>query len=65
VRDAFGHLKVIGYTSGAAPLLEKAGITDQADEGVVSLAVLQSVSTFINVARRQRVWEREPAIRAL
>jgi catalase len=65
VRDAFGHLKVIGYTSGAAPLLEKAGISDSSDEGVVSLAVLQSVGTFINVARRQRVWAREPAIRAL
>jgi len=65
VRDAFGHLKVIGYTSGAALLLEKAGITDQADEGVVSLAVLQSVSTFVNAAKRHRVWPREPSIRAL
>src|SRR5690606_19250027 len=36
VRDAFAHLKVIGYTSGAAPLLGKAGITDPSDEGVVS-----------------------------
>ncbi|HTV23651.1 MAG TPA: catalase, partial [Polyangiaceae bacterium] len=65
LRDAFGHLKVIGYTSGAAPLLDKAGIADQSDEGVVSLAVLQSVSTFISAAKRQRVWVREPAIRAL
>jgi catalase len=65
VRDAFGHLKVIGYTSGAAPLLERAGITDQSDEGIVSLAVLQSVSTFIDIAKRQRIWAREPTIRAL
>jgi catalase len=65
VRDAFGHLKAIGYTSGAAPLLDKAGVAEQADEGVVSLAVLQSVGTFITVAKRQRVWAREPSIRVL
>jgi catalase len=65
VRDAFGHLKVIGYTSGAAPLLEAARIPDQVDEGVVSLAVLQSVTTFIEAAKQQRVWAREPAIRLL
>jgi len=46
-------------------LLEKAGITDQSDEGVVSLAVLQSVSTFVGAAKRQRVWAREPSIRVL
>jgi catalase len=65
VRDAFGHLKVIGYTSGAAPLLAKAGIADPSDEGVVSLAVLQSVTTFVGAAKRQRVWAREPSIRVL
>jgi catalase len=65
VRDAFGHLKVIGYTSGAAPLLDEAGIAEQSDEGVVSLAVLQSVTTFVTVAKRHRVWAREPSIRAL
>ena len=65
VRDAFGHLKVIGYTSGAAPLLAKASIADSSDDGVVSLAVLQSVNTFISAAKRQRVWAREPAIHSL
>jgi catalase len=62
VRDAFGHLKVIGYTSGAAPLLEAARIADQADEGVISLAVLQSVTTFVDTAKNQRIWAREPSI---
>jgi catalase len=65
VRDAFGHLKVIGYTSGAALLLEKAGIGVPAEEGVVSLAVLQSVDTFLACAKKQRVWAREPHIRSL
>ena len=35
VRDAFGHLKVIGHTAGAAPLLERAGV--EPDAGVVAL----------------------------
>jgi catalase len=65
VRDAFGHLKVIGYTSGAAPLLEAARIAEQADEGVISLAVLQSVTTFVEVAKSQRIWAREPSIHLL
>ncbi len=65
LRDAFGHLKVIGYTSGAAPLLQAAHIADQADEGVISLAVLQSVSTFVETAKNQRIWAREPSIRSL
>jgi catalase len=65
VRDAYAHLKVIGYTSGAAPLIAKAGIVDQSDEGIISLAVLQSVGDLLRVAKRQRVWAREPAIRGL
>ena len=65
VRDAYAHLKVIGHTSGAAPLIAKAGIVDQSDEGIISLAVLQSVGELLRVAKRQRVWVREPAIRGL
>jgi catalase len=35
VMDAFGHLKAIGATEAAKPLLEKAGV--ESDEGVVPL----------------------------
>ena len=35
VQDAFSHLKVIGHSAGAMPLLNKAGV--QPDEGVVAL----------------------------
>jgi catalase len=35
VRDAFGHLKAIGCTQDAGPLLQKAGI--QPDAGVTDL----------------------------
>ena len=37
VRDAFGHLKVIGHTSAAQPLFAKASIADDLDEGVIEL----------------------------
>ena len=35
VRDAFGHLKAIGCTADAEPLLQKAGVAR--DEGVTGL----------------------------
>ena len=35
VMDAFGHLKAIGYTKDAMPLLEKAGV--EIDEGVIEI----------------------------
>ena len=61
VRDAFGHLKVIGTVEDAAPILEKAAVEE--DAGVVDLAGRGGVKIFIEAARRQRVWEREPTLR--
>jgi catalase len=59
VRDAYGHLKAIGFDSGARALLEKAHVT--ADAGVVSVtdpgAFVQAAST--------RQWAREPSVRLL
>ena len=37
VADAFQHCKFIGYDPSALPLLEKAGIADALDEGVLAL----------------------------
>ena len=59
VRDAFGHLKVIGYTAAAQPLFAKAGIADDLDEGVIELDVRASIGQYIEAAKRQRVWDRE------
>jgi catalase len=61
MRDAFGHLKVIGTVEAAGPILEKAAVEE--DAGVVDLAGRGGVKIFIEVARRQRVWEREPTLR--
>jgi catalase len=61
VRDGFGHLKVIGYTAGAQPLLDRAGV--EADEGVVNISDKNSIRAFIKVAKNGRVWPRETAVR--
>ena len=57
VMDAFGHLKAIGHTPEAQPLLDKAGVVP--DAGVTGLD-----SAFITAAAT-RCWEREPGVRTL
>jgi len=57
VMDAFGHLKAIGATDAAKPLLDKAGV--EPDEGVVGLG-----DDFIQAAAK-RFWDREPKVRML
>jgi catalase len=56
VMDAFGHLKAIGFTPEAQPLLDKAGV--EPDEGVVDLAGFAK-------AAAHRYWDREPSVRTL
>jgi len=57
VMDAYGHLKAIGFSDEAKPLLDKAGV--EPDAGVVPVA-----SGFIEAAKR-RFFDREPKIRTL
>lgn len=59
-QDAFGHLKAIGFTSEAQPLLDKAGV--EPDDGVLDLAA--SSKAFLAQART-RQWAREPKVRSL
>ncbi|RYD24316.1 MAG: catalase [Verrucomicrobiaceae bacterium] len=63
VRDAFGHLKVIGYSPEARPLLDEASVHD--DEGICELAGKSAVATFIATAKKGRRWEREPKLRSI
>jgi catalase len=62
VRDAFGHLKIIGTVEAAGPILEKAAVEE--DDGVVDLAGRGGVKAFIDAAKRQRIWAREPTLRS-
>ncbi|WGM38538.1 catalase [Caulobacter sp. NIBR1757] len=57
VMDAFGHLKAIGHSAAAKPLLDKAGV--EPDEGVTDLG-----ADFI-AAGGKRFWDREPGVRTL
>ena len=57
VRDAFGHLKAIGATKAAQPLLDKAGVAP--DDGVTDLG-----AGFVQAAA-QRFYDREPKVRVL
>ncbi|HMN83786.1 MAG TPA: catalase [Burkholderiaceae bacterium] len=58
VRDAWGHLKAIGHTPGAADLLAKAGLIEAAP-GLTGLddAFLEAAAT--------RFFDREPKVRTL
>ena len=57
VMNAFGHLKAIGASDAAQPLLDKAGV--EPDEGVVGLD-----DAFVKAAAR-RFYDREPGVRIL
>jgi len=59
-KDAFGHLKAIGHTPEAQPLLDKAGI--EPDTGVIDLS--KDAKGFLAPART-RQWDREPKVRML
>ena len=59
VANAFVHLKAIGFTAEAQPLLDKANV--ETDAGVVELG---DPAAFIPPART-RQWDREPKVRTL
>ena len=61
IRDAFGHLKVIGLLDDGRRLFERAGL--QPDEGVVAVGSTKDIAAFITAAKNGRVWDREPSVR--
>lgn len=64
VRDAFGHLKVVGFNGASALLLDKAGLTGKFDEGVVKLEDMAGIQKFLSVAKQHRIWNRETHLRS-
>jgi len=60
VADAFAHLKVIGHTAGAQPLMQAAGVVP--DDGIVAVTD-STADTFIATASGGRIWAREPKVR--
>jgi len=66
VRDAYGHLKVLAFTSNTEDLFRKAGIDDDAfDDACLPLAKPVDASAFIKTATKGKFWEREPSVRPL
>ncbi|QND14436.1 catalase [Rhizobium leguminosarum bv. trifolii] len=63
VADAFVHCKFIGYVETALPLMQKAGIADALDEGVIALGAAKDVTAFIKALGKLRVWGREPSVK--
>ncbi|RWK56416.1 catalase [Mesorhizobium sp.] len=63
VADAFAHCKFIGFTSGAVPLLQKAGVDPEADEGMIGLDDPKAITGFIESCRKLRLWSREMAVK--
>ncbi|UXS40284.1 catalase [Agrobacterium tumefaciens] len=63
VADAFQHCKFIGYDQSALPLLEKAGIADVMDEGMLPLPGEGGLSAFVSELGKLRVWAREPSLK--
>ena len=61
VHDAFAHLKVIGFTTAAQPLLDAAGVI--ADDGVVALD--GDAAAYVGTAAAGRVWAREASVRTV
>ncbi len=65
LRDAYGHLKVIGHTPGAGALMAKAGLSDGetgTDSGMIALTPA-TVPAWLEAAAKGRVWTREPLVR--
>ncbi|MEJ6781004.1 catalase [Aminobacter sp. Piv2-1] len=63
VADAFAHCKFIAFTPGAAPLLRKAGVDPDADEGLIGLGDAKAIAGFIESCRKLRLWSRETAVK--
>ncbi|QDV85944.1 Catalase C [Stieleria magnilauensis] len=58
IRDAFGHLKVIGFNDAAKPMFEKASVAIDADEGVVDVSG-GNFDAFTTAAKKHRIGDRE------
>ncbi|HBQ47988.1 MAG TPA: hypothetical protein DD728_03725, partial [Hyphomonas atlantica] len=54
--------KFIGYVDTAGPLMEKAGIWDDKDEGCIVLSKAGDASDFVKSLAKLRHWNREPMV---
>jgi catalase len=62
VTDAFAHCKFIGLSPETRPLLVKAGIAEDLDDGCLPLERKADVKTFLAALAPLRFWAREPLV---
>ena len=63
LRDAFGHLKAIGYNEAAQPLFDKAGRRSPTPSWASSrLADGRGLDAFIAAAKKHKIWDREKLV---
>jgi catalase len=62
VADAFAHCKFIGYVKAALPFFEKAGVSDNRDDGCIALDGAEGCAKFIATCRQLRFWAREAGV---
>jgi catalase len=62
LRDAFGHLKAIGYNEAAAPMFGKAAIEPDAGMGIVAVDGAKGFDAFVSAAKKHRIWDREKLV---
>ena len=62
LRDAFGHLKAIGFNEEAQPLFDKAAVKPDAKLGVVVLDNGRGFDAFIAAAKKHKIWDREKLV---
>ena len=63
LRDAFGHLKAIGFNEATAPMLSKAGIEADSTMGIVAIDGKGGIEAFIGAAKQHKIWERDKLVR--
>lgn len=63
VSDAFAHCKFIGFTPQAEPLMARAGVEADADEGLIRLESEEAAEKFVQACRKLRLWAREAAVK--
>jgi catalase len=62
VSDAFAHCKFIGIGAASAPLFDKAGLTEDLDEGCVPLGSKNDIDAFLAACAQVRHWQRELSV---
>jgi catalase len=65
VADAFAHLKFMAYLPSALPLLTKAGVTLEAEDGCFDLAKADALAGFVKACGSVRCWSRAPKVKQI